>query len=259
MTALQLQPQGGTPEAWIAAAEKAGATFELADLFSPAALLGRGDPGIVEDYRRSGLITSAHGAFIDVNPASADPELRRISRLRYRESCDKALALGAGNLVFHSTAFPFLRGVYLENWAAVCGEFLQELAGAYPLGIFVENAQDLDPEPLRLLMDRITEPRIGVCLDVGHANYSRAPLEEWFDTLGDRIGYLHLSDNLGRFDDHIPLGQGTIPWQLVNDRWKGLGRDIPITLETGSLVSTEQSLAYLYDHQYFGLRGRSHG
>ena len=253
---IQLQPQIADLEQWVMLAQQEGAVFEVMD---PFFLSGIGDFGkhkkIAEQYRKTGLAKSVHGAFIDVNPASGDPEFRELSRRRCRESCEIASALGAGNLVFHSSAFPFLRGAYLNNWADTCAAFYEELAASYPIRIYLENAQDVDPTPLRELMERLQSDRIGVCLDIGHVNYTRVPVNQWFEKLGQWIGYLHLSDNLGHFDDHLPLGQGSIDWELVNQLWKRSGKDIPITLETGDMDSTRESLRFLRKHQYFGLEG----
>ena len=253
---LQLQPQSADLEHWVILAQQQNAVFEVMDPFSVS---GIGDFGkhtkIAEQFRKTGVAKSVHGAFIDVNPASGDPDFRALSRQRCRESCEIASALGAGNLVFHSSAFPFLRGAYLENWAAGCASFYEDLAEHYPVRIFLENAQDLDPKPLRKLMEGVNSDRIGVCLDIGHVHYSRAPVTQWFEQLGEWIGYLHLSDNMGEFDDHLPLGQGSIDWELVNSLWKALGKNIPITLETGALDSTKESIRFLRKHQYFGLEG----
>ena len=256
---IQLQPQSADLDQWVTLAQEEEAVFEVMD---PFVLSGIGDFGkhkeIAEHYRKTGMAESVHGAFIDVNPASGDPDFRELSRRRCRESCEIASALGAGNLVFHSSAFPFLRGAYLENWAAGCASFYKELAEAYSVKIYIENAQDVDPTPLRKLMEKAGSDSIGVCLDIGHVNYSRAPVSRWFEELGDWIRYLHLSDNLGEFDDHLPLGQGAIDWELVNRLWKALGRETPITLETGGLESTRESLGFLRRNGYFGLKGNLH-
>ena len=253
---IQLQPQAADLEQWVRLAQQEHAEFEVMD---PVFVTGIGDFGkhqkTAEQFRKTGMVRSVHGAFIDVNPASGDPDIRNLSRQRCRESCEIASALGAGNLVFHSSAFPFLRGAYLENWAAGCAAFYEELAQQHPLRICIENAQDVDPTPLRKLMERIRSDRIGVCLDIGHVHYSRAPVTAWFEELGEWIAYLHLSDNLGEFDDHVALGKGSIDWDLVHGLWKSLGRDIPITLETGDLNSTKESIRFLREHQYFGLEG----
>lgn len=251
---IQIQPQIADLDQWVTLAQQEHAAFEVIDPFFGNSI---GDLGkcrnIAEQYRKTAMAKSVHGAFIDINPASGDPDFRELSRRRCRESCEIASVLGAGNLVFHSSAFPFLRGAYLENWAAGCAYFYEELAAQYPVRIFIENAQDLDPLPLRMLMERISSDRIGVCLDIGHAHYSRVPLERWFTELGPWVRYLHLSDNMGKFDDHLPLGQGSVDWELVNRHWKELGADVPITLETGSKESVKESLRFLRSQRYFGL------
>ena len=253
---IQLQPQYRELEQWVALAQTECAAFEVME---PFFLSGVGNLGKYEEishqFRKTGMVSSVHGAFIDVNPASGDPDFRKLSRQRCQESCEIALALGADNVVFHSSAFPFLRGPYLKNWAVNCAAFYEELVAQYPVRINIENAQDLDPTPLRCLMDHISSNRIGVCLDIGHIHYSRTPVCQWFDQLGQRVQYLHLSDNMGEFDDHFPLGKGSIDWAEVDKLVGSLGRDIPITLETGNLESTKESIAFLRKHHYFGLEG----
>lgn len=254
---IQLQPQAAKLDEWAALARETGASFEVMVPLFPR---GNGEryEQTAQPYRDTGLAASLHGAFIDVNPASGDPDFRALSRQRCRESCEIALEMGTENVVFHSSAFPFLRGAYLEGWALSCASFYEELVEQYPVRLFIENAQDVDPTPLRCLMERIRSDRIGVCLDVGHASYSRAPVSRWFEQLGGWIRYLHLSDNLGEFDDHLTLGKGCIDWAQVNALWKTLGCDIPITLETGDLESTREALSFLRRHHYFGLEGIDH-
>ena len=253
---IQLQPQITDLEQWVSLAQEECAVFEVMD---PFFLFDIGNfekhKYTAERFRKTGMAASLHGAFIDVNPASGDPNFRELSWKRCRESCEIAAALGAGNLVFHSSAFPFLRGAYLENWAISCASFFEQLVEQYSVRIYIENAQDLDPQPLRKLMETVQSDRIRVCLDVGHAHYSRAPLCQWFEQLGEWIEYLHLSDNMGEYDDHLPLGQGNIDWMMVNQCWKDLGKEIPITLETGNLEATKKSLRFLHKHQYFGVEG----
>lgn len=253
---IQLQPQSRNLEQWITLAQDEHCAFEVMD---PFFLSGIGHfekyEHIAQQYRKSGMAASVHGAFIDVNPSSNDPDFRELSRRRCRESCEIALALGAENVVFHSSAFPFLRGAYLENWAVSCASFYEELVTQYPVRIYIENAQDLDPTPLRRLMERICSDRIGVCLDIGHIHYSRTSVSQWFDQLGQWIRYLHLSDNVGEFDDHLPLGKGSIDWDHVNRLWESLDKNIPVTLETGGLESTRESIRFLRRHHYFGLEG----
>ena len=251
---MQIQPQYKARTDWMALSEREKLSFEALEPFTPPYIGGMTQyDDCCNWYHASGRVMSVHGAFIDVNVASGDPSFRALSRRRCRESCALAVLLGAKNIVFHSSCFPFLRGGYLENWADTCAEFYMELAEQYQTHIYIENSPDLDPQPIRELMRRIPDKRIGVCLDFGHANYSRVPIRGWFDALGDRIGYLHLSDNNGSFDDHLPLGDGNIDWEEAHTLWKEIGKDIPLTLEVGGIDGVERSLRYLKEHRWFGM------
>ncbi len=46
-------------------------------------------------------------------------------------------------------------------------------------------------------------------LDIGHARlYSEGGVEEGFRVLGDNIHHIHFTDNYGKEDDHLPIGDG---------------------------------------------------
>ena len=251
---MQIQPRYKARVDWTTLAEKENLSYEALEPVTPPYIdyMTRYD-NCCNWYHASGRVTSIHGAFIDVNVASGDPSFRLVSRRRCRESCALAVRLKAKNIVFHSSCFPFLRGGYLESWADTCADCYMGLAEQYQTHIYIENSPDLDPRPIWELMRRIPDQRIGVCLDFGHANYSRVAIHGWFDALCDRIGYLHLSDNNGAFDDHLPIGEGTINWGEADRLWRGLGKDIPLTLEVGGIEGVGRSLRYLKEHRYFGM------
>lgn len=265
---LQVQPSFASRNEWEAIAVREGLHFEVIEYSVPPVLTEdepEGDAGTGRSakqtktggprrdwYRTNGFVSAVHGAFIDVNPASGDEGIRQYSRRRCAESCSLAVDLGAGHVVFHSSCASFLRGTYLDEWAARCASFYEELAARFDLNIWIENSQDMDAGPIRKLMERISVPKIGVCLDLGHVNYSRMPMEEWFESVGEWVGYLHLSDNMGLFDDHLPLGRGTVDWEKADALWRLAGRKMPLTLEVGGVRDVEMSVAYLKEHGYFG-------
>lgn len=251
---IQIQPSIKNIDSWTAFALRQGLSFELSEasvepLLSDEALRA----SVCSDLRRSGLTTSLHGAFIDVNPASGDLAFRQLSRKRCEESCITAQKLGASHIVFHSSCFPFLRGDYLSRWAEQCAEFYCELAQRFGLTICVENSMDVDTAPLLELMRRTDCEKVGVCLDIGHANYSRLPMEGWFEDLGSHIRCLHLSDNNGCFDDHLPLGCGSVDWKLADRLWQRIGAPDRLTLEVGDLAGVEKSVKYLKENRLFGM------
>ena len=249
---LQIQPKFSSGDEWNAYADSMGLNYEVLELSSPPALNESGFfKKCREWYLKSGKVTSIHGCFIDVNPASGDTGFREYSQKRCMESCEAAVYLGAESVVFHGSCFPFLRGVYLEAWAGTCAEFYEKIANEYNINIYIENSFDTDTVPIRELMRRVSDERVSVCLDLGHANYSDDPVEKWFEDLGDKIGYIHLSDNDGQYDDHVNLGDGTVKWAKADELWRGLDREMPVTIEVGSIDGIKASIDFLTENGYF--------
>lgn len=253
---FQVQPQFRFKEEWETLAVAEGLFYEPLEFFLRPVI---NDPEQLKYYRdwykKSGRVTALHGTFIDVNPASGDPLFSELSRRRCHESCQLALELGAKQIVLHSSIYPFLSGYYLDNWIAASADFFMELADCYPLGIRLENSQDIVPGPLKKVMERISGSDVSICLDIGHCQYAQASQEEWFNELGEYVTYIHLSDNRGRYDDHMALGSGVVDWVKADRLWRQLGRETPITLEVGGIEGVKRSLDYLRSNDLFGARG----
>ena len=79
-------------------------------------------------------------------------------------------------------------------------------------------------------------PQLMITLDTGHANIGAHPNRS-FDFISrffDRIGHVHLSDNFGRGDDHLPFGAGSVPIKKIMEELKSKGYDKSMTLEVFS-------------------------
>ena len=73
----------------------------------------------------------------------------------------------------------------------------------------------------------------------------RCPFDEWADALGDKISYVHISDNCGEKDEHLEVGQGKIDWQEFTKVIEEHQISPEIVLEQVTLEKTKQSLSYL--------------
>ena len=250
---LQIQPKFDQYDDWYRLAERENLRYEILE-FSSTYLNTPIPNSMLERYRESGKVTSIHGAFMDAYPISPDLKIKELSRQRCEHSCQLAQTVGAKNVVFHSTALPFLRGPVMEGWCRDAAAYYQELAQRFDLNIFIENFHDVTPEPLVYFMNYVTDPRVKLCLDVGHANYTRVTVAEWIRELGEHIGYLHLSDNAGEWDDHCVIGDGTIDLACVSDWYDKQEKDIPITIEVPTIEGVERSLHFLAEKKYFGCR-----
>ncbi|HON72593.1 MAG TPA: sugar phosphate isomerase/epimerase family protein, partial [bacterium] len=65
------------------------------------------------------------------------------------------------------------------------------------------------------LMDHVKSDNFGAVLDTGHQNAQKEILPLSVEKLGNRIFYLHVSDNDGKINEHLPLGKGNIDWEGI--------------------------------------------
>jgi sugar phosphate isomerase/epimerase len=73
-------------------------------------------------------------------------------------------------------------------------------------------------------------------LDVGHAHLGRRPKDpnrtaELAKAFGERLAHVHVHDNLGFEDLHLPLGVGSVDWADVARVLRGAGYDGTVTIE----------------------------
>lgn len=59
------------------------------------------------------------------------------------------------------------------------------------------------------LINRINSNNVGICFDSSHANLAEKPAEV-LKKFSQKLITLHMSDNLGRYDDHLLPGKGKI-------------------------------------------------
>jgi sugar phosphate isomerase/epimerase len=90
------------------------------------------------------------------------------------------------------------------------------------------------PEVFSRILEEV--PDLRILLDVGHCNINQEEnlTEAFFREFGDKIIHLHLSDNKGSGDDHLPLGCGNIEWKEIIKIIKKAGFNSTITLEVFS-------------------------
>ncbi|NJP05604.1 MAG: sugar phosphate isomerase/epimerase [Chloroflexaceae bacterium] len=132
------------------------------------------------------------------------------------------------------------QGVYLFSnhdrmrWNGESFAELAERAEPYGLRIMVEHPPEasMNISDIRHVLDM--DERLGFHLDVGHANIGGHRLEGLLQAFGSRLAHVHLSDNRGRNDDHIPLGTGSIDWPRAIRLIRKTGYDHTITLEVFS-------------------------
>jgi sugar phosphate isomerase/epimerase len=71
---------------------------------------------------------------------------------------------------------------------------------------------------------------VGVCIDTGHVSLGHH-WDRFVETSGDRLRHIHVNDNRGRFDDHLPPGEGDIDWRHIRDTLRRISFDGWVMLE----------------------------
>ena len=182
-------------------------------------------------------------------PCAIDPLVRQVTARRYRQAIALARDLGVRQLVIHGG---FVPQVYFPEWYVEQSVlFWRELLAELPPDMTIALENVMEPEP-RLLADiarQVDDPRLGLCLDVGHANtfVSRVPPLEWVAPMAPWLRHVHLHNNAGHNDLHDPLGQGTLAMEQVLDTVLTLCPAATFTLEN---QDCGPSLDWLRQHGY---------
>jgi sugar phosphate isomerase/epimerase len=120
-----------------------------------------------------------------------------------------------------------------------------------------------DPAYLRAFVDETRLTAVRFNFDVGHAHLSEGPedarIAKGFEPLRELVASVHIHDNHGEKDEHLPPYDGTIAWPAALALLKSApaGPDLPLTLElkektgpeapslSGQLSAAAKSLARL--------------
>lgn len=167
---------------------------------------------------------SLHAPFWDLNLGTKTPLVRQATMQAFNYAYNVAKELGCTEIVVHNGFIP--NTSFYEGWVRNAVSFWREFFSDKDdsITMMIENQNEEDSEVIKMEIDAVNDPRLKVCLDIGHAHAnSNMSVEDWIVTLGNRIGYLHLHNNHGKItgrpsyknDEHLGLDMGTIDIQRV--------------------------------------------
>lgn len=187
---------------------------------------------------------SLHAPFNELFPCAIDPRARKLAADRYRQAITLAKDYDASKVIIHGGYNPWIYYPvwYTEQSVLFWQEFMQEDPG---VPIVLENVLETEPEMLLDIIKGVGDPRLRMCLDIGHANaYSKVPVMDWLQICAPYISHFHIHNNDGTWDTHTALNQGTIPMKELLDRAEDLCPNATFTLE---LVDAESSIRWLLE------------
>lgn len=185
-----------------------------------------------------------HAPFNELFPCAIDPEARQLAARRYRQAIALARSCGAKKVVIHGGYHPrmYYPVWYVEQSTLFWKAFLEEDPG---VSIVLENVLEEEPNWLAQIVEGVNDPRLGLCLDIGHVNAcSPVPVMEWIERWAPNLHHFHIHNNDGTWDTHSPLNQGTMDIRKILSRARELCPDATFTLE---LMDAEASVRWLLE------------
>lgn len=171
-----------------------------------------------------------HAPILDVHLGSLNRKIREVSQKEVRASLDLAKSLGVSLVVVHGA--PSILTMPGGEWSrqtfqaspaeqqfvqmqqANLVAVLQDLADHAPDVILaVENLvfpheMYRSPKEMWQLVSEVNRQNLGFTLDAGHALVSGHAALDYLPVLGKWLTHVHLHDNCGVIDEHLPLGVG---------------------------------------------------
>ncbi len=229
------------------AAARHGLGLEIAE-YCTASNLDAPIPQVLaaaESHRQAASRFVFHAPFNELCPAAIDPLAVDLTRRRYRQALAAARDWGCRVMIVHTGFIPL---VYFPEWFVEKSiTFWQAFLREVPedMTLCLENVMEPSPRIPVDIVRQVADPRLRLCLDVGHANteVSRTPVMEWVEQCRPYLRHLHLHNNAGGWDLHDPLDRGTVPMEEVLRTLAG-ERHLSYTLET---LQAEENVLWLQD------------
>jgi len=183
------------------------------------------------------------------NLISADPDVRRRTRLHLRDMVEVAAEAGA-RIIAGPIYSPV--GYFSGRWRTV-DEWKWAVEGHQSLGdVLAANNVTLAIEPLNrfetyflntaadavALVEQIGHPNIGILFDTFHANIEEKNVAEGYRTVGKYLKHVHTCEN----DRGIP-GSGHVEWKAVFQVLRDLKYDGWLTIESFGFALGDLSVA----------------
>lgn len=230
-----------SPEEAILELEKNGYGYtELSDEHA-AVLLSRGDAKTVgAEFKR---FADSHNVSIPqghlyLRVALCDKSQNSIDVLK--NWLDLFEAIGIKYAVLHCDSLKNTPDIGMDEIKARNKEALAELCKyleGKDLTICLENLRykHISCEDLLYYIDELGSEHLGICLDTGHLNFSKASSQEEFILkAGKHLKALHIADNEGERDQHlIPFGVGHVDMISVFSTLRKIGYDGLYNFEVG--------------------------
>ena len=216
------------PDTWVAGIADAGFDgweISMDGWFHSVEDIPKRFPGIRKVLADTGLASSIHLPFFGLNPASLNQDIWNTTVDQLSACIEQAAELSDVVTLHPGYLEPNGRDATSVAWNNHKEALVRLGDAALRAGVDValENMPNLedfycrDPYELEGFVDAVSG--ISMTFDVGHANTNQN-LDAFCKLVLPRAHHLHIHDNYGKYDEHLPLGKGSIDWKMVMPRIK---------------------------------------
>ena len=193
-----------------------------------------------------------HAPFNELCPAAIDPMIVEVAAKRYAQAYSLMRGYGIDIMVTHTGFMPTL---YSDDWfTSKSVVFWKRFLSDKPHGfkLYLENVFEQTPGVLQEIISVVSDERLRLCFDVGHAAVFGADISipEWVEQIIPFLGHVHLHNNAGGHDAHDALGDGAIDIarliQMVNE----MAPDVTFTIETSR---AQTSVEWMQMHGFLAI------
>ncbi len=195
------------------------------------------------------LHCTLHAPFHELSVGAVDPYIREASRSKIHLSLDLLPVFKPASIVCHLGFEENKHSYKEEEWLRYNLEAWQifvNRAKEADTPLMLENTYETAPGRHKKILEAIDSDYAGFCLDTGHLLAFAGDIwQNWLPVMKPWLGQLHLHDNHGLRDDHLPMGKGKFDFAGLFNWLKTNNVNPVVTLEPHRKEELEESLTAL--------------
>lgn len=174
----------------------------------------------VKMLKQAELFYSIHPVAWDMNLTSESSDIQKVTYNHYVDCIRFAHDIEADQVVIHPgfTAPPFSR----DDAQNRADHYLHLLADvAKPLGVKLALENVGTTKTMIYSQDEFAnlansfDDHVGLLIDIGHAQITKFDIPKLISQTKDKLFSVHIHDNSGMSDDHLPIGEGSINYDAI--------------------------------------------
>jgi sugar phosphate isomerase/epimerase len=201
---------------------------------------------LAAELPKTGADFSVHPAAWDTNLTSPVKEIRETTLKLHKDTIVFAKKIGAKQVVLHPgfNYSPAFEKKQAKIWAREATAELIEFSKPLGIALAFENvgyhgASIYTFDEFCTALDGFDDT-VGYLVDTGHANVNGWDVPALIDRLKDRLYGIHIHDNMGDADSHLPIYSGNLNWEKIFKVMRNITRECDFILEYAPVIPVEK-------------------